>query len=478
MKVSATELDGIKVIEARVFGDDRGFFFESWNARDFEAAGFRATFVQDNHSGSRRGVLRGLHYQVEHAQGKLVRVAVGEVFDVVVDLRRSSPTFGRSFGTTLSAQNRKMLWVPPGFAHGFLTLSDHADFLYKTTDYWYPHHERTLLWNDPALGIAWPLSGTPILTAKDAAGNVARASRRLPVARLPDNSRASMGRAAILVTGADGQVGRELTRLLASSGDVVAADRKMLDLADPDAIVAAVRGVQPALIVNAGAYTAVDRAESEPEVARAVNSRAPRILAEESKRASAVLVHYSTDYVFDGKRTAPYTEDAPTAPLNVYGQTKLEGEQAIAAAGARAIVLRTSWVYGLTGKNFLLTMRKLAAERDELRIVSDQTGVPNWSRTLAASTARIVAAGLDALGERSGLYHLSCSGEASWYEFARAILGDPAKPRIVPVTTADYPTPARRPAYGVLDTSRFDSTFGFALPHWRDALAQCLASPA
>jgi len=170
MKVESTELDGVKLIEPRVFGDDRGFFLESFNARAFDAAGLAATFVQDNHSGSRRGVLRGLHYQVEHAQGKLVRVAVGEVFDVVVDLRRGSPTFGRSLGMTLSAQNRLMLWVPAGFAHGFLTMSDHAEFLYKTTDYWYPEHERTLLWNDPALGIAWPLSAAPVLTRKDAAG--------------------------------------------------------------------------------------------------------------------------------------------------------------------------------------------------------------------------------------------------------------------------------------------------------------------
>ena len=286
-----------------------------------------------------------------------------------------------------------------------------------------------------------------------------------------------MERPAILLTGADGQVGFELKRLLATSGEIVAADRKTLDLAVPDAIVAVVRRVKPSLIVNAAAYTAVDRAESEPERARAVNARAPGILAEEAKRASAVLVHYSTDYVFDGNRTTPYPEDAPTAPLNVYGLTKLEGEQAIAAAGARAIVLRTSWVYGLRGKNFLLTMRKLAAERDELKVVCDQIGVPNWSRTLAAATARIVGAGLPALAERSGLYHLSCSGEASWYDFARAILGDGPKPRVVPITTPEYPTPARRPAYGVLATSRFESAFGFAPPRWQDALAECLASP-
>jgi dTDP-4-dehydrorhamnose reductase len=287
-----------------------------------------------------------------------------------------------------------------------------------------------------------------------------------------------MQRPAILLTGVDGQVGFELKSLLSAAGDVVAADRKTLDLANADAIVAVVRSVKPSLIVNAGAYTAVDRAESEPDLARAINARAPGILAEEAKRAAAVLVHYSTDYVFDGKRTVPYPEDAPAAPLNVYGQTKLEGEQAIAAAGARAIVLRTSWVYGTRGKNFLLTMQKLAAERDELRVVSDQVGVPNWSRTLATATARIVGADLSALAERSGLYHLSSSGEASWYDFARAIIGDGPKPRIVPITTAEYPTPARRPAYGVLATARFESTFGFALPPWRDALAQCLATPA
>ena len=170
MIVTPTALPEVLVLEPRVFADDRGFFFESWNARVFADAGIDAAFVQDNHSRSRRGVVRGLHYQIEHAQGKLVRVISGEVFDVAVDLRRSSPRFGRSAGVVLSAESRKMIWVPPGFAHGFQTLSESADFLYKTTDYWHPKHERTLLWDDPALGIDWPLSGAPVLAAKDAAG--------------------------------------------------------------------------------------------------------------------------------------------------------------------------------------------------------------------------------------------------------------------------------------------------------------------
>jgi dTDP-4-dehydrorhamnose 3,5-epimerase len=170
MQVTPTALPDVLLVEPRVFGDDRGFFYESWNRRAFAAAGIAADFVQDNHSRSRRGVLRGLHYQIERAQGKLVRAVAGEVFDVVVDLRRSSPAFGRSLAVVLSAANRRMLWVPPGFAHGFLVLSEDAEFLYKTTDYWFPEHERTLLWSDPALAIDWPLAGPPILAAKDAAG--------------------------------------------------------------------------------------------------------------------------------------------------------------------------------------------------------------------------------------------------------------------------------------------------------------------
>jgi dTDP-4-dehydrorhamnose 3,5-epimerase len=169
MRVTPTEIPDVLVVEPRVFGDDRGFFYESWNRRALREAGVDAEFVQDNHSRSGKGVLRGLHYQIRHAQGKLVRVVAGEVYDVAVDLRRASPTFGRHVAITLSAENRRMLWVPPGFAHGFCVTSDSADFLYKTTDYWHAEHERTLLWNDPALRIAWPVDA-PVLAAKDAVG--------------------------------------------------------------------------------------------------------------------------------------------------------------------------------------------------------------------------------------------------------------------------------------------------------------------
>jgi dTDP-4-dehydrorhamnose reductase len=278
----------------------------------------------------------------------------------------------------------------------------------------------------------------------------------------------------ILVTGASGQVGGELAKLLPAHGEVIVTDRASLDLSSPDGIAKAVREARPEIVVNAAAYTAVDLAERERDLAFAVNARAPQVLAEEVRRMGALLVHYSTDYVFDGSATLPYDEGAATAPLNVYGASKLEGERAIADSGAAAVVLRTSWVYGLTGKNFFLTIRRLARERDELRIVADQTGVPNWSRELARATARLIGHGPGYLAERAGLYHLSSTGSTTWHGFAQAIVGSAGKPRVTPITTQEYPTPARRPAYGVLGTAKFERTFGFGLSAWRESLAACL----
>jgi len=281
----------------------------------------------------------------------------------------------------------------------------------------------------------------------------------------------------ILLTGARGQLGRELAAALRDVGDVVACDHAMLDLADPDRIVDVVRAVAPRTIVNAGAYTAVDRAEQERDAAFAINGRAPGILAAEARRANAIFVHYSTDYVFDGEATTPYDEASSPRPVNVYGASKLEGERAIAASGAAAITLRTSWIYARHGQNFFTTMQKLAASRSEVRVVADQIGVPNWARALARATARLIRDAGPGLAERAGLYHLSAAGSTTWYAFASALLQG-QRVRVTPIATSDYPTAARRPAYGVLDASHFARTFGFAIPDWQTLLHECMQSDA
>ena len=284
-----------------------------------------------------------------------------------------------------------------------------------------------------------------------------------------------MTRQAILLVGSAGQLGIELARALPAHGEVVALDHAALDLADADAVIAAVRGVRPQFIVNAAAYTAVDRAESEPAQVEAINARAPGIFAEEARRCDAVLIHYSTDYVFDGETSAPYDEQAAPNPINAYGRSKLAGERAVTAAGGASLVLRTSWVYGLRGQNFLTTMLRLGGEREELRIVADQIGTPNWTRALADATALLVGRGASELAERAGIYHLSGSGSTSWFDFARAIFDGAARPRVVPITTAEYPTAARRPRRSVLDSGKFADAFGFYLPTWGEMLRGCMA---
>jgi dTDP-4-dehydrorhamnose reductase len=281
----------------------------------------------------------------------------------------------------------------------------------------------------------------------------------------------------ILLTGTSGQVGWELQRTLAPLGEVIAADRAVLDLADTAGIRRAVAAIAPDLIVNPAAYTAVDRAESEPGLANAINAVAPGELA----ACGIPLVHFSTDYVYDGKKPDAYTEaDAPN-PLGVYGASKLAGDQAVLQSGAPHLILRTSWVYGLRGRNFLLTMQRLARERDTLAVVDDQFGSPTWSRLIAEATALTIARWLDRIDQNatSGIYHLSCGGRTSWHGFAASILAQLAGTetnlaRLTAIPTSGYPTPAARPGNSQLDCGKLAATFGVRLPDWENALALCL----
>jgi dTDP-4-dehydrorhamnose reductase len=282
----------------------------------------------------------------------------------------------------------------------------------------------------------------------------------------------------ILLLGKNGQVGWELARALAPLGEVTALGRAELDLADVPRLIATVRALQPEVIVNAAAYTAVDKAESEQDAAFAVNATAPRVLAEEAKRSGALLVHFSTDYVFDGAKATPYVEEDPTNPLNVYGASKLAGERAIPAAGCRHLILRTSWVYGPRGANFMLTMLRLARERPQLRVVDDQVGAPTSSRAIADATAAVLVRAMASPG-LEGLYHLTASGETSWCGFARAILARAGiEIPVVPIPTEQYPTPARRPRNSRLDCARLRAAFGVTLAPWQESLAEAMREHA
>ncbi len=289
----------------------------------------------------------------------------------------------------------------------------------------------------------------------------------------------------ILLTGMAGQLGQELQQTLAPLGEVTGVDRKTMDLEQPAMIGKVIGEVKPDLIVNGAAYTAVDKAETETELANRINGTAATLIAEEVQRLGVALIQVSTDYVFDGRKNTPYTEEDPPNPINAYGKSKLLGEEGVRKTCERHLILRTAWVYGRFGKgNFVKTMLKLGAEREELRVVADRVGTPSWTRDIAGAIAQL---GQQITRERAqkptltGVYHFSNSGVASWYDFAVAIfeeaqqLGFPLKvQRVVPITTPEYPTPAKRPAYSVLSTKKISTILGTDPPHWRESLRRML----
>ena len=287
----------------------------------------------------------------------------------------------------------------------------------------------------------------------------------------------------ILIIGRNGQVSRALQSRLSGLGELIVRGSDQLDLAQPDALRAPIEALRPGLIINAAAHTAVDQAESEPEQAFAINATAPGILAQTAVALGVPLIHYSTDYVFDGLKPVPYTEDDTPNPLSVYGRSKLAGENAIRQAGGQHLILRTSWVYSTAGRNFLLTMQRLLQEKPQLRVVADQIGAPTWAGTIADSTAQLIERWQAGQPGAWGTYHLTAQGETSWFGFAQAIgenLLERHKPcaQLEPIASSAYPTPAPRPLNSRLDCTRLRREWRVSQPDWRSALQQCLAGQA
>ena len=290
----------------------------------------------------------------------------------------------------------------------------------------------------------------------------------------------------ILITGAHGQIGWELLRQGESQHELIGLTRNELDLADFAAVRQIIGDSKPVLIINAAGYTAVDRAETEPDLAMAVNAAAVGVIGEAARRIGAAVIHYSTDYVFDGTKKTPYLPSDPPNPLSAYGRSKLAGERALLASGAEALILRTTWVYGLRGKNFLLTILRLAKTQPQLRIVNDQVGAPTSSAAIAEATWKIVrcldgTAGGRSFGECAGIHHLTAAGSTTWFGFAKRtleIVQQQPQPTLVPIATAEYPTPAVRPAYSILDNSSTRTAFGVEMANWDDALQKMLRAGA
>ena len=289
----------------------------------------------------------------------------------------------------------------------------------------------------------------------------------------------------ILLTGKTGQIGEELNNIVGDLGNLITVDKEQLDLSKPNSIEPVILDIKPDIIINPAAYTAVDKAEEEPDLAMTVNAIAPGLLAKAAKKVGAGLIHYSTDYVFDGCSEIPYKEEDPTNPLNVYGKTKLAGEKAIAEVGVPFLIIRTSWVYSLHGKNFLKTIKKLAEEKDTIQVIDDQIGAPTWARSIALKTHQILKQCLNKKwletkdSNLSGIFHMTSQGETSWHGFAREVLNmsnTSQNIKLIAIPTSDYPAPAVRPPNSLLNNEKIQKVFGIDMPHWEDALKDCMDS--
>jgi dTDP-4-dehydrorhamnose reductase/dTDP-4-dehydrorhamnose 3,5-epimerase len=458
MKVTKTKLKGLLVIETNVYGDNRGWFTESYNKKTFAAHGIEEDFVQENHSySSKKGTLRGIHFQINPmAQTKLIRCTRGAVIDTVVDLRKGSDTYKQYFSIELSAENKKQLYVPKGFGHAILTLTDDVEVQYKVDEYYSKEHDRSIRYNDPEIGIDWGMHNL-ILSQKDLGAPFFKDS----------DANFSI---KVLVTGVNGQLGYDVVKRLNLLGiDCIGAGRQEFDITDRAGTEGYIINHKPDVVVHCAAYTAADQAEVEQEQCYKTNVIGTRNIAEACSKIDAKMVYISSDYVFDGEGTEEQKEDKPAAPLNYYGYTKAQGELVVKETLEKYFIIRTSWVFGKNGNNFVKKMLDLGKTKDEINVVNDQIGSPTYAKDLAVLICDMLQT------THYGTYNAANEGYCSRYDFALKIFELAGiNIRVNPIPTSEYPDRARRPLNSRMSKEMLDKHGFNRLPHWEDALKRYL----
>ena len=463
-----TNLADCYIIEENRFGDSRGYF-TSVTSKQLDALDFRK-WSQKSESMSAKGTIRGLHFQKDpYCQAKVVSCTKGAVLDVVVDMRKDSPTYGQYTAIELTPENGRMLYVPRGYAHGFLALTDGATFNYMVDNEYAPRMEGGVLWNDPAINIPWDEIfeqygiEKPLLSDKD--------RDRIPLSESEVNFLRRTKK--YLVTGVNGQLGYDIVNELNERGeyDVLAIDKDEMDITDRDQVMKIVKAYKPDVIFHCAAWTAVDKAEELVEACEKVNTLGTKNISEASIEVGAKLVYMSTDYVFDGNKdlSETYTEEDIPNPQSVYGRTKYEGEEEV-RKNPNHFITRISWVFGVNGNNFIKTMLKLSNKYESLNVVNDQIGSPTYTVDLAKLLVEMAET------DKYGTYHVNNEGYCSWAEFAKYIMESNGKSTVInPVTTEEYyegkdmSKIAYRPRNSKLDKSKLEEAGFKRLPSWQDA---------